>query len=75
VPRPYGEWLDRRHWFLTRGTAPTCFDLGGLAVDAAACARSNREADRARAMSRLVVTADLQAALRARLDPDGRERE
>jgi lipoteichoic acid synthase len=75
VPRPYGEWIDGRHWFFTRGTAPACFDLGGRAVAAEACDRSNREADRARAISRLVVSADLQATLRARLGPDGRERE
>jgi phosphoglycerol transferase MdoB-like AlkP superfamily enzyme len=74
VLRPYGEWIDGHHLFFTRGTALACFDLTGQPVDGEACDRSDREAKRMREISRLVVTADVQSTLRARLGPDGRER-
>ena len=75
ILRPYGEWIDSHHLFFTRGTALACFDLAGQPVGGEACDRSDREAKRMREVSRLVVTADLQTTLRARLGPDGRERD
>jgi len=75
VLRPYGEWIDSHHLFFTRGTALACFDLAGQPVGGEACDQSDREAKRMREISRLVVTADLQTTLRARLGSDGRERD
>lgn len=71
VPRPYGEWIDARHLFMTRGTSSQCIDLeGGPAASSSNpalsqdnCREANRSATRAREVSRLVVTSDLQAAL------------
>jgi phosphoglycerol transferase MdoB-like AlkP superfamily enzyme len=68
VPRPYGDWLDSRHLGLVRGGARVCYDVGARrAVDPAVCDDADRSARRARDVSRLVVTEDLQRRLRDRL--------
>jgi len=64
VPRPYGEWIDERHVFVTQTPASACRDRSGQVVSRAACADADRDVRRAREMSRLVVTADLQQKLR-----------
>jgi phosphoglycerol transferase MdoB-like AlkP superfamily enzyme len=65
VPRPYGEWLDDEHLFLTRGSAPECRSGDGRRVSLLECRAADEEARREREASRLVVTADLQEKLRA----------
>ena len=68
VPRPYGDWLDASHLFLSRGSASDCYDLARRIVAAAAdCSRADATATRARALSRLVVVGDLQQRLGALL--------
>lgn len=64
VVRPYGEWLDSHHLFVSHGAAFTCYDAAGRAIDIASCAMPDALARRQRDISRLVVTADLQARLR-----------
>ncbi len=68
VPRPYGDWLDASHLFLSRGADPVCYDVaGGSAVSAGDCRAADAPARRERELSRLVVIDDLQARLRAEL--------
>jgi len=67
VPRPYGDWLDAQHLFLTRPTTPACYDLARRIVAADACREADREARREREVSYRVVTEDLQQRLRAML--------
>jgi phosphoglycerol transferase MdoB-like AlkP superfamily enzyme len=72
VPRPYGDWLDRTHLFLSGTSAATrvCYALttGGRA-DVAACSAANELARQEREISHLVITDDLQQQLRAVLAP------
>jgi len=75
VPRPYGDWLDARHLFLSRGRGsggtigPTCYDVSRALVAAASdCAAKEAEVRRTRDLSRLIVVDDLQEKLRERLD-------
>jgi phosphoglycerol transferase MdoB-like AlkP superfamily enzyme len=65
VLRPYGEWLNSHYLFMTRATVPICRDLAANRDAANACGEIDREARRARAISRLVVETDLQERLRA----------
>jgi lipoteichoic acid synthase len=65
VPRPYGDWLDAQHLFLTRRSTPACYDLARRIVAADACREGDREARRERDVSHRVVTEDLQQRLRA----------
>jgi phosphoglycerol transferase MdoB-like AlkP superfamily enzyme len=68
VLRPYGEWLDTGHLFISDSTdrARECYDVAaGAFTGAGACDESNARARRAREVSRLVVTEDLQQRLRA----------
>lgn len=68
VSRPYGEWLDARHLFLSGDPVARCYDLGRRLVGApSGCAAEDAMARRVRDLSRLVVTDDLQELLRARL--------
>ncbi len=68
VPRPYGDWLDASHLFLSRGSASECYDVARHIVAAAAdCSKADAIAIRARAFSRLVVVDDLQQRLGALL--------
>ncbi len=68
VPRPYGDWLDSRHLFVSGAADSACYDLGRrLAGPAADCAAQDALARRARDLSRLIVLEDLQQTLRARL--------
>jgi lipoteichoic acid synthase len=68
VPRPYGDWLDSRHLFLSGAADTACYDLGRrLAGPASDCAAEDAQARRARDLSRLIVLDDLQQPLRARL--------
>src|SRR6185295_18900391 len=61
VPRPYGDWLDASHLFLSRGPASECYDVARhIVAPAADCSRADATAIRARAVSRLVVVDDLQ---------------
>jgi len=67
--RPYGDWLDGRHLFLS-GTAAGrgCFDVAtALAAAPIACAETDAAARLARDVIRLVVTDDLQQRLRETL--------
>jgi lipoteichoic acid synthase len=65
VPRPYGDWLDGQHLFLTRHSTPTCYDLARRIVAADACRAADALARRERDVSRRVVADDLQQRLRA----------
>ena len=64
VLRPYGEWLNSHYLFMTRATAAVCRDLTANRDVASACGDIDRDARRARAVSRLVVETDLQERLR-----------
>jgi phosphoglycerol transferase MdoB-like AlkP superfamily enzyme len=72
VLRPYGDWLDTRHLFLTRASTPECYTIDGRPVKGVEgvegverdCAETDRQATRQRGVSRLVVTSDLQEELR-----------
>ena len=64
VLRPYGEWLNSHYLFTTRATAAVCRDLTANRDVANACDDIDRDARRARAISRLVVETDLQERLR-----------
>jgi phosphoglycerol transferase MdoB-like AlkP superfamily enzyme len=65
VPRPYGEWIDAHHLFLSRSSALACYEVTGRAAPRGACADGDRDAQQARRMSGLIVAADLQQTLRA----------
>ena len=68
VPRPYGDWLDGQHLFLTRGADHVCIDLARrLAVDRESCRLADERARRDRDVSRLVVVDDLQRRIWERL--------
>jgi phosphoglycerol transferase MdoB-like AlkP superfamily enzyme len=68
VVRPYGDWVDARHLFLTRGADHLCVDLERRAPEAVdRCAPADEAARRAHDVSRLVVTADLQQRIAERL--------
>jgi lipoteichoic acid synthase len=70
VVRPYGDWLDAHHLFLTHPANAVCYDLHRrTAVPAASCSETDRSARAARQVSRLVVTEDLQQRLRDRMQP------
>jgi len=61
VVRPYGDWLDERHLFLTRGVGAECYDVTARAIDPIdRCADADQAARRTREISRLVVIDDLQ---------------
>jgi len=68
ILRPYGGWLDSAHVFLSRGTSDrsgACHALAGAATaDESACRAVNDVARKARDISRLVITEDLQQQLR-----------
>jgi lipoteichoic acid synthase len=63
VPRPHGDWIDGRHLYL-QGGGGVCHDAVSLAPVPDACADAEQRARREREVSRLVVTADLQARFR-----------
>jgi len=69
VVRPYGEWIDRGRFYFSRGAALFCVGADGRAIADDSCAADDRQARRLREISRLVVTTDLQARLRALLAP------
>jgi hypothetical protein len=65
VPRPYGDWLDATHLFLAGSADASCYDVGRRSIVApAACVAADARARRARDVSRLIVTEDLQQQLR-----------
>lgn len=64
VPRPYGEWIDASHVFFTRSAAAACYERSGRRIAPDACAAEDREVRRAREVSRLILSADLQQTLR-----------
>jgi len=70
VLRPYGEWIDKGHFVFTQGSNVTCHDKAGHALDFRHCAASDASARHERDVSRLVVTADLQATVRDLLGGD-----
>jgi hypothetical protein len=71
VTRPYGDWLDRTHLFITSSASDRqsgCYALSrGVFVDESACRATNDIARRSREIGRLVVTEDLQQRLREAL--------
>ena len=71
VTRPYGDWLDRTHLFITSSASDRqsgCYALSrGVFVDWSACRATNDIARRSREIGRLVVTEDLQQPLREAL--------
>ena len=68
--RPYGDWLDAHHLFLTHGAHARCYDVHRrVEVDAAECSGADRLVRRARQISRLVVAEDLQQRLLDRMQP------
>lgn len=68
VPRPYGDWLDASHLFLSRGPESVCIAVAGRSpIPIQACADADRAATQEREFSRLVITEDLQQRLRSRL--------
>ncbi len=69
LPRPYGDWLDARHLFLSRGSDSVCVEVARRQVVATNdCTSADLAAGRERDVSRLVVTEDLQQRLRVRLN-------
>src|SRR5262249_36935539 len=64
VPRPYGEWIDDGHLFLSRRAGGECRDPSGPLIARDQCVAADRLARRDREVARLVVTADLQTRLR-----------
>jgi phosphoglycerol transferase MdoB-like AlkP superfamily enzyme len=68
IPRPYGDWLDRTHLFISPATSDrgaACYALSIAAfADESACRATNEIARRARDIARLVVIEDLQQRLR-----------
>src|SRR5262249_28078755 len=49
VPRPYGDWIDRGHLYLTHGNDHTCVDLARrLASDGEGCEAADEAARRER---------------------------
>ena len=68
VVRPYGDWLDAHHLFLTHGANAKCYDVRRrVEVGAAECGDADRAARRARQISRLVIEEDLQQRLLDRM--------
>jgi lipoteichoic acid synthase len=68
IPRPYGDWLDRTHLFISpatsnRGVACYVLSLAAFAGESA-CRTTNEIARRSRDIARLVVIEDLQQRLR-----------
>jgi lipoteichoic acid synthase len=68
IPRPYGDWLDRTHLFISPATSDrgvACYGLSLAAfADESACRATNEIARRSRDIARLVVIEDLQQRLR-----------
>jgi hypothetical protein len=67
IVRPYGDWLDSAHLFMSQSGHATaaCFDLPQhLFVDATRCADADARARRARDVSRFVIVEDLQQRFR-----------
>jgi phosphoglycerol transferase MdoB-like AlkP superfamily enzyme len=68
LPRPYGDWRDGTHLFMSGSSSDrggACFALRHAAfVSDSACRATNDIARRAREISRLVVVNDLQQRLR-----------
>jgi lipoteichoic acid synthase len=67
IVRPYGDWLDSSHLFMSQSGHATaaCFDLPEhLFVDATRCADADARARRARDVSRFVIVEDLQQRFR-----------
>jgi lipoteichoic acid synthase len=71
VLRPYGDWLDRSHLFLSRRAsdrASTCYAVStGTFAPEEACRSAGDLAQRSRDVAHMVVTGDLQQRLRALL--------
>jgi hypothetical protein len=68
LPRPYGEWLNRDHLFLHRGSGPECYNVRRRrSDDSASCREANAAARREHDLSRMVVADDLQERLRVEL--------
>jgi hypothetical protein len=71
IVRPYGDWLDRSHLFISRNTAErgdACHGAAGARwVDPSQCQSADALAVQARDMSRVVVTNQLQQRLREAL--------
>jgi lipoteichoic acid synthase len=69
VPRPYGDWLDARHLFLSRGADVICYDVAARRALPSAddCRDADAIALRERELSRFIVTEDLQARVRDRV--------
>jgi len=64
VPRPYGDWIDRRHLYFTRGGTPVCYDLAKRRPDEVAqCDAGTAAVRRQREVSSMVITDDLQQRL------------
>ncbi len=68
ILRPYGDWLDRTHLFISpatsdRGVACYVLSLAAFAAESA-CRTTNEIARRSRDIARLVVIEDLQQRLR-----------
>jgi len=70
VLRPFGDWIDRTHLMISHGAeGHACYTLATrrFETDLDGCADANAGAGEARAVSRLVITEDLQQQLRGRL--------
>ena len=69
VRRPYGDWLDASHLFLSRGPDSVCVDVARRSrVPVLDCTGADLVASREREFSRLVLSEDLQQRLRLRLN-------
>jgi lipoteichoic acid synthase len=68
ILRPYGDWIDRTHLFISPTTSDrgvACYVLSPAAfVDESACRATNEIARRSRDIARLVIVEDLQQRLR-----------
>jgi phosphoglycerol transferase MdoB-like AlkP superfamily enzyme len=67
VVRPYGDWLDGAHLFMSRSDGEgggDCYTTGAVRADLSSCQIGNRKARHERDVLRWVVAEDLQPQLR-----------
>ena len=68
IVRPYGDWLDGHHLFMSRGAERVCYSLAHRFIASTdECRNGELAARRTRDVSRRVVVEDLQERLRQSL--------
>jgi len=72
VLRPYGDWIDREHLFISPRSAAVpaaCFSIDGAPLGIVACDAGAARARAARSVAQAVVVGDLQQRLRSAVRP------